>query len=86
MQILEERRNKNRGRKEAKRLLGLAQLRLANALSSATVEDVMDDCALLLVHLFQCHKWARRCVLRCMCYFCDRRHYSLQCVDIRTLS
>lgn len=49
MKILEERRNKNRGRKEAKRLLGLAQLRLENALSSATVEDVMDDCALLLV-------------------------------------
>lgn len=49
MTILEERRNKNRGRKEAKRLLGLAQLRLENALSSATVEDVMDDCALLLV-------------------------------------
>lgn len=49
IKILEERRNKNRGRKEAKRLLGLAQLRLENALLSATVEDVMDDCALLLV-------------------------------------
>lgn len=44
MLYLEEKKNQ-----EAKRLLDLARIKLENALASATVEDVMDDCTFLLV-------------------------------------